>query len=150
MSDLIADDLGESNVTTDLIAGSVGDGVAVKFVNHRKFASQLPMPSDILDGKVKDLKIKEISAMYSLVVSMCYELQDAAKKMTAGKDKDKWHEMANNFFEYMMANFTVELVVMGARVALATYKLPLVTSKLKSFSEFDKKYGKYILAAAAK
>ena len=45
-------------------------------------------------------------------------------------------------------NFEVELVVMGARVALTTYKLPLQPTKLKNFDEFHKKYGKYILNAS--
>ena len=134
---------------TDLISGTIGDGLAIKFMAHRKHASQMPNPSDVLAGKVKELKVKEVSAMYSLTVSMCYELQDAYAKL--GKDKiNDWHGMADNFFRFMMDNFTTELVVMGARVALTTYNLPLVPGKLKNFDEFHKKYGKYIIAAGGK
>jgi hypothetical protein len=80
---------------------------------------------------------------------MCYELQDASAKL--GKAKiDEWHELADNFFRFMMDNFTVELVVMGARTALTTYALPLVPGKLKNFDEFHKKFGKYIIAAGGK
>jgi hypothetical protein len=50
----------------------------------------------------------------------------------------------------MMDNFNTELVVMGARTALTTYKLPLIPGKLKNFAEFHKKYGKYIIAAGGK
>ena len=50
----------------------------------------------------------------------------------------------------MMDNFSTELVVMGARVALTTYNLPLVPGKLKNFDEFHKRYGKYIIAAGGK
>ena len=133
----------------DLISGTIGDGLAVKFMAHRKVAGQMPNPSDILEGKVKELKVKEVSAMYSLVVSMCYELQDANVKL--GKAKiDDWHGLADNFFRFMMDNFTVELVVMGARTALTTYNLPLVPGKLKNFDEFHKKFGKYIIAAGGK
>jgi hypothetical protein len=135
----------------DLIAGTVGDGLGVKFMAHRKIAGQMPNPSDILDGKVKELKIKEVSAMYSLVVSMCYELQDNHAKLA--KDKNcgiDWHGQADNFFRFMMDNFTTELVVMGARVALTTYNLPLVPGKLKNFDEFHKRFGKYIIAAGGK
>jgi hypothetical protein len=131
---------------SDLISGTIGEGLAVKFMAHRKVAGQMPNPSDVLAGKVTELKVKEISAMYSLTVSMCYELQDAYTKL--GKAKiDEWHGMADRFFEFMMNNFTTELVVMGARVALTTYKLPFVPGKLKHFDEFHKKYGKFIIAA---
>jgi hypothetical protein len=131
---------------SDLIAGTVGEGLAAKFMAHRKVAGQMPKPEDILAGKVTELKVKEVSAMYSLTVSMCYELQDAFTKF--GKTKlDDWHKMADNFFRFMMDNFTTELTVMGARTALTVYKLPLIPGKLKHFDEFHKKYGKYIIAA---
>jgi hypothetical protein len=134
---------------SDLIAGTVGDGLGVKFMAHRKVAGQMPNPSEILLGKVKELKVKEVSAMYSLTVSMCYELQDNYAKL--GKEKiGEWHEQADNFFRFMMDNFTTELVVMGARVALTTYNLPLVPGKLKNFDEFHKRYGRYIIAAGGK
>lgn len=146
VSDLLDD---EENVDTDtlfnLVAGAVGDGLATKFMAHRKVAGRMPDPADILSGKVTDLQVKEISAMYSLTVSMCYELKDALDTKTA--DRKKFHEMADNFFSYMMKNFETELVVMGAKIALKTYKLPIEPSQLKNFDEFHKKYGKYIVEA---
>lgn len=146
VSDLLDD---EENVDTDtlfnLVAGAVGDGLATKFMAHRKVAGRMPDPADILSGKVTDLQVKEISAMYSLTVSMCYELKDALDTKTA--DRKKFHEMADNFFNYMMKNFETELVVMGAKIALKTYKLPIEPSQLKNFDEFHKKYGKYIVEA---
>jgi len=146
VSELLNDD-GDSDATlTDLVAGSIGEGLAVKFMAHRKIAGQLPNPTDILEGKVTELKIKEISAMYSLVTSMCYELQDANKKL-AGDKTGKWHTMADNFFKFMMDNFNTEIVVMGARTALTIYNLPFVPGKLKSFDAFHQKYGKYIISA---
>jgi len=137
-----------TNIETDLVAGTIGDGTAVKFMAHRKVAGQMPNPREILEGKVKELKVKEISAMYSLTVSMCYELKD----LNSQKDKvttEKWHEMVDNFFGFMMANFTTELTVMGARVALTVYNLPFVPNKLKTFDEFHKRFGKYIVQAVA-
>jgi hypothetical protein len=50
----------------------------------------------------------------------------------------------------MMENFTTELVVMGARVALTTYNLPFVPSKIASFNAFHAKYSKYVVAASGK
>jgi hypothetical protein len=149
VSEFLYDEEATDAELADLIAGTVGDGLAVKFMAHRKVAGQMPNPGEILSGNVKELKVKEVSAMYSLTVSMCYELQDAYAKL--GKEKiATWHGMADNFFRFMMDNFTTELVVMGARVALTTYNLPLVPGKLKNFDEFHKRYGKYIIAAGGK
>jgi len=145
VSQLLEDNL-PTGVETDLVAGTVGEGTAVKFMAHRKIAGQMPDPRDILDGKVKELKVKEISAMYSLTVSMCYELKDLNGKET---NKDVWHEKVDNFFKFMMENFTTELTVMGARVALTVYNLPFVPGKLKTFDEFHKRFGKYIVQAVA-
>jgi hypothetical protein len=132
---------------TDLIAGTVGEGIAIKFMAHRKVAGKMPKPEDILSGKVKELQTKEVSAQYSLAVSLCYELQEHHQHQ---KNMDEWFPMADNFLAFMMNNFNTELVVMGARTALTTFNLPLIPTKLKNFDEFHKRFGKYILAASAK
>lgn len=149
VSDLLDDSMDDATLT-NLIAGTVGEGVAIKFMAHRKIAGQMPKAMDVLDGKVKDLTIKEISAQYSLAISMCYELKDQLVKAQESKKMDAWHPLADNFLGFMMNNFNTELVVMGARIALTTYDLPLVPQKLKNFDDFHKRFGKYILAASAK
>ena len=145
VSELLAEG-DDDDTTMNLIAGTVGEGLAVKFMAHRKVAGRMPNPADILSGKVKDLNVKEVSAMYSLVISMCYELKAAVE--TKVEDK-KFHEMADNFLGYMMKNFETELTVMGARIALTTYDLPFLPTKLKNFDEFHQRFGKYILQASA-
>ena len=142
VSDLLKDDDCDIDTLHNLIAGAVGDGLAVKFMAHRKIAGRLPKAEDILKGKVKDLQIKEVSAMYSLTVSLCYELKDQAEK----KAKN-WDAMADCFFRYMMDNFPTELVVMGAKTGLTNYNLPFDATKMKSFDEFHKRFGKYVLSA---
>jgi len=142
VSELLQDDDCDNDTLSTLIAGAVGDGLATKFMAHRKIAGKLPKAEDILNGKVKDLQIKEVSAMYSLTVSLCYELKDQAEK----KAKN-WDAMADCFFRYMMDNFPTELVVMGAKTALTNYDLPLDAAKMKSFDEFHKRFGKYVLSA---
>ena len=72
VSQLLNDGVDDETLT-NLVAGTVGEGLAVKFMAHRKVASRMPNPADILKGKVKDLQVKEVSAMYSLVISMCYD-----------------------------------------------------------------------------
>jgi hypothetical protein len=145
VSELLFDDEEDENTLTDLIAGAVGEGLAIKFMAHRKVASKLPNPSDILSGKVKKMDTKEISAMYSLTVSLCYELKDAVDKNA----KD-WNDQVNCFFEFMMNNFETELVVMGTKLALTQYQLPLDPDEIKCFDDFHAKYGKYIAAATEK
>jgi len=142
VSQILDDDDADDDTTMNLIAGTVGEGLAVKFMAHRKFAGRMPKPEDILSGKVSDLEVKEVSAMYSLVISMCYELKSAVDRKVPDKD---FHAMADNFFSYIMKNFETELVIMGSRIALTTYNLPFLPTKLKTFDEFQKKYGKYII-----
>jgi len=146
VSELLAGDDNDDDTLTNLIAGTVGEGLAVKFMAHRKVAGRMPKPEDILNGKVKDLNVKEVSAMYSLVISMCYELKAAVENKM---DEKKFHEMADNFLSYMMRNFETELTVMGSRIALTTYDLPFKPTKLKHFDEFHTKFGKYVLQAQA-
>ena len=145
VSQLLEEDDCDADTLYNLVAGTVGEGLATKFMAHRKIASRMPNPSDILSGKVTDLDVQEISAMYSLTISMCYELKEALN--TDKVESKKFHEMCDNFFGYIMANFETELVVMGAKVALKTYKLPIEPSQLKNFDDFHKRYGKYIVEA---
>ena len=132
----------------DLIAGTVGDGIATKFMAHRAISGKLPNPTDILNGTVKTLgkEGSEISAMFSLTASLCYELRDFVDRN--GKDKmDELYKMADNFFRFMMDNFETEMTVLGGRTALKVYKLPLEPRKVPCIEEFFKKYGKLIIEA---
>lgn len=145
VSELLTDDDVDTETLTDLVSGSVGEGLAVKFMAHRKVASKMPDPRDILTGKVKKMESKEISAMYSLTISLCYELKDACDK----KAKD-WNDQVNYFFRFVMDNFETELVIMGTKLALSTYKLPLDPDEIDCFEEFHTKFGKYIAQATEK
>lgn len=138
VSELLDDDI-DHDTLTNLVSGAVGEGVAVKFMAHRKRSSDLPDPSDILSGRVKELKTKEISAMYSLTVAMCYELQDALKKKTGNLN-----EMMNYFLRFSMDNFDTELVVMGTKLAITHYHLPFDPDGVEAFEEFHNRYSKYI------
>jgi hypothetical protein len=141
VSELLEDALDEGT-TTDLVAGAIGEGLAVKFMAHRKVAANMPNPTDILEGKVKELKTKEVSAMYSLTVSLCYELKEASDS----NDK-KFDNKVNNFLRFSMDNFDTEMVVMGIKLALTQYSLPIDPDAVECFDEFHDRYGKYIKAA---
>lgn len=148
VSQLITDDLPES-LNSSLVAGTVGEGLAVEFAAHRRVSAKMPKPELILTGQITDLNVKDISAMYSLTISMCYTLREWSKRMQSGTDADmdfkKWHEAVDFFFRYMMDNFQSELCVLGAKTAIRDYALPIKHRELKHFSEFHKKFGKYIL-----
>ena len=143
VSELLEDD-DDENTTTDLVSGAIGEGLAVKFMAHRKVASKLPDPTAILNGKVKEIETKEISAMYSLTVSLCYELKEACDR----NDK-KFDDKVNNFLRFAMDNFDTELVVMGIKLALTQYALPIDPDEVDCFDEFHNRFGKYVTAAQA-
>jgi len=136
----------DEDTLSNLIAGTVGEGVGIKFMAHRKHSKNMPKPADILSGKVTTLATKEISAMYSLTTSMCYELRDASNNTAI--DKKTFHQMMHNFLLFMMNNFEAEMVTMGARTALKTFEINIDHIMIKCFPDFQKKYGKYIFMAA--
>ena len=148
VSDLLCDTLPE-HLNSTLVAGTVGNGLAVEFANHRRVAAKLPSPEHILEGKAKEIGTKEISAMYSSTISMCYTLKEWYKAAQDPEDKkytvDDWHDNVFYFFQFMMDNFGTEMIVLGAKTALRDYKLEIDHRKLKNFSEFHRKYGSYIL-----
>lgn len=146
VSQLLQDDDCDNETLTNLIAGTVGEGLAVKFMTHRKFSAKLPKPEDILSGKVKTLEVKEISAMYSLVTSLCYQLQEFSR---TAKD-DEMDKLMDTFIQFMMDNFETEIIVMGIRVGIQQFGLPIRPTKLKTFKEFNSRYGKFVLRATVK
>lgn len=149
VSQLISDDMSES-LNTALVAGTVGDGLATEFAAHRRVAAKMPKSDDILQGRVKTLAVKDLSAMYSLTISMCYTLQEWVSRAKAEEDgftMDNWHECVDNFFTFMMDNFQTELIVLGAKTAIRDYELPINHRKLNSFKTFHANYGKYIVDA---
>lgn len=146
--------LGENEQTT-LVAGTVGEGLAIEFAQHRKFAAQLPDPIEVLEGKVTTLKVKEVSAHYSLVISLCYRLKELAKvaadspdQRPKGREKfdeDEWHKYVDSFIKYMLDNLQPEMIILGARTALKDFKLPIKHKKLKHFNTLYKEHGDMVL-----
>jgi hypothetical protein len=147
VSQLLDDEEMDEETLANLVCGAVGEGVGVKFMATMKNSGKLPNPTDVLNGKVKKLDNSvEISGRYSLTVSMCYELREAYEK-NGSKDIEGFHKLADNFFRFMMDNFETEMVVLGARAALVTYKIPLRPKYLKNYKEFYDRFGKYIKAS---
>jgi hypothetical protein len=135
-----------------LVTGAVGDGSAVKFLEYRRMASKLPNPSDILDGKAIKLEDKDISIMYALTTSLCYELNDRylAVKPVWQKDleaKKKFSKCFDNFLGFMMRELQPEMVIMGARTALSILHIQFDPAGMKNFKEFSDHYKSKIIEA---
>lgn len=129
------------------IAGAIGEGMAIKFVEHRKIASKLPNPDQILNGDVKTLDSKlskEISAKYSLVVGLAYELNDIFKDN--GID-DKFRKGLNNTVRFAYDNFEPEMVVFLFKTIMKDYQIRFnVRTDLDKdlHKTFSDRYTKYI------
>ena len=154
VSDLLDESLGKipESMITELVAGTVGSGLAIEFNTHRRISAKLPLPEDVLSGKVKDLKIKEISAMYSLAVSMTYTLKgmydtlvNETNKAKKAELDDAFHKAVDNFLSYSMDNFTTEMTILAVKMALDKYRIHFSHQKAKMFKRFGDKYGTYVL-----
>lgn len=146
VSQLIDDDLPESLIST-LVAGTVGDGVSGEFMAHRRLSSKMPRPDDVLMGRVTKLDVKEVSAMYSLTISICYTLKEwvgKAKEGVDGFDNKAWHECMDHFLKFALNNFQHEMVILAVKTCFST--LPVKHSMLKNWREFSDRYAKFIEA----
>ena len=128
------EDFTEEEVT-DMVAATVGEGLALKFKAHREVSGQLPNPTDILNGKVKDLKTDNISAKYALTTALCYELKEAFDNDDKGNEKD-------NFPDFMQNNSKANGCD-GSPAALSKYGIRNQSLKNYSHSLYGKRLSKH-------
>ena len=138
---LYNEDQNGPETTTDLISGTIGDGVAIKFNAYRKTSAKLPKAIDILEGKVDKLNTKEIGALYSLTVSLAYEINDLKQK-----NHPKFWEYMDTMFEFQMKHLPAELNIMCLKTLMKTFDIKIDPNKIPSFDKFYTEYGKYIFA----
>ena len=150
VSELIEDGGISEGTCMDLVAGSVGQGHALKFMAHRRFAKDLPTNEDVFRGTAEPLKIKEISAQYALITSLVFDLDGFNTDQNKPKDwKEKFHKATDNMLGYILDNMSTEIVVMGMRMALKKFNLPLEPSKLTNFKRFKDGPGQLVFRAAS-
>lgn len=150
----VSDLLSESNLTEDLntvlVAGTVGEGTAIEFMQHRRFAEKLPSPIDVLSGRATTLEVTEISAMYTLSISVCYQIKNNMEKMKSAGDQaadvNRFYKEIDCFFNFIMKNFNTEVAVLAARTLMRDFKVKLDITKMTTFDEFHDRYGKYIVS----
>jgi hypothetical protein len=123
---------------TALLAGTVGEGLAITFSTFCKTSSKLPKTEEILSGKLKKFKYsKDISLLYAIVTNCCVELKNqiGAKNFIQNVD---------NFYRFMLDNFPQEIIVMGVKTSIRNYKLPINPESLSTYKEFVEKVEKFI------
>jgi len=147
VSDILKDseEFSEGEVT-DMIIGTIGQGAAISFAAHRRTSALLPDPTLVLKGMIKELKTKEISAMYSLATSLSYELKAQSAEVGRTIDDAKMQEYINNTIAFWMAHFEPEMVVMSFRMVLK-YGIKIDTKRIASWKEFYTRYGALVRAA---
>lgn len=149
VSQILSDDTVDAETVMELVASSIGSGMALKFMSHRKMASKLPKPEDILSGKITELTTKEISVTYTLIAELNYSLKDMWTKLGGTKNEDKWHEAADFALGFAMKNFSTEIQVLFLRNAMQKFNLPFTPKKLTNFKEYYEKVGKLIIKSVS-
>ena len=130
------------------ISGAIGEGMASKFMEHRRVAKDLPNPEDILTGDVKKLNEKmsrEISAKYSLVVGLTYEINEMYKE---NNTKGNFKEYFNNAVRFAYDNFEPEMVILLFKTVMTDYKIKFnIRTDLDKdvYKVFSERYTKYLV-----
>lgn len=149
VSDIVQEGTMSEKLLGVAVSGAVGDGQATEFMQHRRIAAKMPQPADILSGKVTKLAVNEISAKYSIIISLCYELKDHSKRNTDNAEDAigavKFHEYLDNFFAFLMNNMETEICILGASTLMHNFKVPFDIRKLKNFDKFCKEYKEFII-----
>jgi hypothetical protein len=130
------------------IGGAIGQGLALKFIEMRKVIDAMPKPEEIFSGaatKLREDLANQISAKYSLVVSMTYEL--AAMYKDTGIN-DEFRKSLNNGIKFSIDNFHTEMVILMLKMLIREYKVKFnIRDDLDNANseKIIKDYGKYIL-----
>lgn len=129
------------NTLLDLISGCIGDGVTHKFNTHRKIANVLPDPMEVLTGKITDIseEAKEISALYSMIISLCYSLKDAKDK-----ENKNFYTYQDNYIDFCMKHMQPEMIILAFKILISQYKIQFEPAKLKNYKKFKDKYMSYL------
>jgi hypothetical protein len=129
-----------------MVMGTIGQGTGLSFSAHRKTSALLPDPTLILKGQVKELKTKEISALYSLATSLAYELKAQSEEVGRGLDADKFQTYIDNTIGFWMDHFEPEMIVMSFRMVIK-YGIKIDMKRITNWKRFYERYGNLVRAA---
>lgn len=147
VSDILKDSEGfTEGEISDMVMGTIGQGTGLSFAAHRKTSALLPDPTLILKGQVKELKTKEISALYSLATSLAYELKAQSEEVGRGLDADKFQTYIDNTIGFWMDHFEPEMIVMSFRMVIK-YGIKIDMKRITNWKRFYERYGNLVRAA---
>jgi hypothetical protein len=144
-----------------LIAGSVGEGAARKFLAFAEESSQLPGVDEVITGKIRKVKFGNNPALsYAFALSLCYRFREMleeycrvngsnSRKNT--KNLDDIYSACSTIIEFSMDNFYDELTVMVARKILTTipeFDIEVEISRIPVWSKFGSRFGSILRKAA--
>lgn len=138
------DDL-EPAVQKSLVAGAIGEGMASKFVEHRRVSKLMPTADEIFSGEAKKLDSlmdNEISAKYAMINALSYELNQVYLR-----DSTSFKTALNNSLRFVFANTSPEMVVLMLRTVLQEYRIKFnIRNDLDKdvYKTFSEKYTGYI------
>lgn len=141
----------ERRIQEAAISGAVGSGTATKYLATRDSVLNLPSVDAVLRGEITKMEKVDIGLCYAFTTSMCYALRKDADDVAAlPKDKSAaaaqaFHKKCDSFFRFMMENFKPEVVMMGAKVALNTFRIKMDYQQIPVFPEFTKTYKKLLV-----
>jgi hypothetical protein len=131
----------DKEILNEMIIGSVGQSIALEFMNVRELLTKLPHPDDILAGKVKSLEINSVAAQFSLMTSVSYRLKTLQSEVKAGRhDQADWYKAADNFLEFATDLLSPEIIVTAISLGITSYKLPYNHTKMPNYKKFFTKY----------
>lgn len=123
----------EMQLSTELlipmISGAIGEGVAYKFISYRRIAETLTNIDEIITGKIKVMKPKNIDESYALVTALCSSLSEEYSKYKNNKIKkevyDKYCDNFMGFFLNPANEIQPEMVIMAARTVLTAFDIDI-------------------------
>jgi hypothetical protein len=147
------------NVLRAMVAGCIGTGYAFEFMEYKNIASRLPDPSKIITGEITELKegmVDDVSVLYTLVVSLCYEINEYHKKSKLNNTLEKFKRDSNNVFEFFLRSenkgtIQPEYIILFFKMILTKYDVKDVVNMDddSSFKKLIKKYSSSINARRA-
>ncbi|MCS7317084.1 MAG: MoxR family ATPase [Candidatus Dojkabacteria bacterium] len=119
------------------VSGTIGSGVATKFLVYMKKYEKIPRIMDILTGKVKKYEFEDLSLIYSLIHNIGFELK------RRNKEKE-YQEYISNAMNFIVDNVPPEFIIVGVRVINISYNVK-IDMKSDYWNKLKTKHGNLIM-----
>ena len=139
-----------------MIAGCVGTGYALEFIEYKRILNKLPEPSKIISGEITELKkdsVDDVSVLYTLVISLCYEIREYHRISKQNNDFTKFKDDISNVFGFFLKSeekgtIQAEFIILFLIVLLRKNEITNVVDRTETsnFTKLMKKFGSAILS----